>query len=177
MAATGVRTCSKCGKEISNDDLRNHAAVKYKGELLCPPCAEELKARILAAKQQEGTGGNGGGLPAEAPEEEVPIALAELDKPRVVAGPSTQIHQFSSPTGTIAKEREWKRPLLQGTDTATRCKTFHCKLTDASMQNLNDQVNEWVDEHEDVEIKFATSNIGIIEGKHADPHLIVTVFY
>ena len=173
MAATGVRTCSKCGTEINNEQLRNHAAVKYKGDLLCPGCAEDLKSRILAAKQREGDSTE----TAQPPEEEVPIALVELDKPRVVAGPSTQIHQFSGPAVAQHKDHEWKRALLKGSPSATRCKTFHCKLTDASMQNMNEQVNEWVDGQEDVEIKFAISNIGVVEGKHADPHLILTVFY
>jgi hypothetical protein len=40
-----------------------------------------------------------------------------------------------------------------------------------------EQINEWVDSDDGIEIKFATSTIGVVEGKHVDPHLIVTVFY
>ena len=47
------------------------------------------------------------------------------------------------------------------------------KMQDA----LNEQINAWADADDNIEIKFATSTIGVIEGKHVDPHLIVTVFY
>ena len=166
-----VRTCDECGATIRREEFLDHSAARYKGRLLCPDCVQAVKAKILAAKQTDETADD----PPEAAE--TPIALAEDDKPRVVAGPSTQIHGFSGAATLKSVEREYARPLLSGTPSATRCRTFHCKLTDASFQNLNEQINEWVDEHEDVEIKFALSNIGVVEGKHSDPHLIVTIFY
>jgi hypothetical protein len=76
-----------------------------------------------------------------------------------------------------ATERAWRRPLRPTTSTATRCKTFHAKLNDASLNNLGDQISEWVDSQDDVEIKFASTAVGVVEGKHPDPHLIVTIFY
>jgi hypothetical protein len=168
-----VRTCDKCGTGIQREHLLDHTAARYKNKLLCPQCVQELKAKIMVAKNAEQN--------AEAPDDpgEVPIALVEEDdKPRVVAGPSTQIHGFSgSEMTTQLADRQYQRPLLKGTRAATRCRTFHCKLTDTSLQHLNEQINEWVDEQEGVEIKFALSNIGVVEGKHADPHLIVTIFY
>lgn len=69
-----------------------------------------------------------------------------------------------------------KRTLSKGAS-ATRCRTFHSKLTDASVAYMNNQVNEWVDSDPDIEIKFASSTIGTFEGKHSEQHLIVTVFY
>jgi hypothetical protein len=54
---------------------------------------------------------------------------------------------------------------------------FHCKLADAAMTYMCEQINEWADSRDDIQIKFATSCIGVVEGKHADAHLIVTVFY
>ncbi|MBU0617882.1 MAG: hypothetical protein KKI02_09205 [Planctomycetes bacterium] len=167
-----VRTCDECGVTIQREDFLNHAAVRYKGKLLCPACVQAVKSKLAAEKQPEPmTGGDYDPI-------EVPIALVGEDKPRIVAGPSDQIHGFSG-AEMLAKtaEHEYKRPLLHDTQAATRCRTFHCKLTDASFANLNEQINEWVDEHEDIEIKFALSSIGVVEGKHADPHLIVTVFY
>ncbi len=168
-----ARTCDKCGAGIQREQLVDHTAARYKGKLLCPQCVQEVKARIMAARNAE--------QDAESPDDpaDVPIALVEeQEKPRVVAGPSTQIHGFSgSEMITQLAERQYHRPLLKGTRAATRCRTFHCKLTDTSLQHLNEQINEWVDEREDVEIKFALSNIGVVEGKHADPHLIVTIFY
>lgn len=71
----------------------------------------------------------------------------------------------------------FRRTLNPDVDTATRCKTFHCKVGDAAFGHLNDQINDWIDAHDDVRVKFATSTVATIEGKHIEPHLIVTVFY
>ena len=169
---TAVRVCAQCGTTILPQHLRDHSAVRYKGDLLCPSCAEQVRGKIVAARKAEQK------VSGEQDSAEVPITLVDDDKPRVVAGPSTQIHGFSGAEMTTKHaEQQYNRPLLQGSRSATRCRTFHCKMTDASFQNLNEQVNEWVDGHEDIEIKFALSNIGVVEGKHADPHLVITVFY
>jgi len=69
-----------------------------------------------------------------------------------------------------------KRPLSKGSS-ATRCRTFHSKLTDAAVAYMNNQVNEWVDSDPDIEIKFASSTIGTFEGKHSEQNLIITIFY
>jgi hypothetical protein len=168
---TGARTCDSCGTLIQREHLLDHSAARYKGKLLCPPCVQEVKAKIAAAKRTEASTGG-----SQDPDD-VPIALVDLDTPDSEAEASSQIHAFGGGAGLKAAEHEFKRPLLKGSPSATRCRTFHCKITDASFANLNEQINEWVDEHEDVEIKFALSNIGVVEGKHSDPHLIVTVFY
>ena len=60
---------------------------------------------------------------------------------------------------------------------ATRCRTFHSKLNENAIAYMNEQINEWVYEYPDVEIKFANTTGGVFEGKHADPNLIITVFY
>lgn len=170
-ANSEMRTCDKCSVPIPDEDFRNQLAARYKGKTLCQKCTAEVKARILAAKQSEAPN-----VPPEAISD-VPVVLME----DVLAPPDrdapSQIHAFSSAGSIAHKEKEYKRALLTGSRNATRCRTFHCKLTDASFDNLNEMINEWVDEHEDIEIKYALSDIGIVEGKHADPHLIVTLFY
>jgi hypothetical protein len=168
-----VRTCDACGAAIQREDFLSHRAGRYKGRLLCPNCIDALKTRLASVKEEEPVN--------ERPQpDDAPIALVELDddKPHVGGAPSDQIRGFTGGE-MIAKrvEREYNRPLLRNTPSATRCRTFHCKMTDASFQNLNEQINEWLDEREEVEIKFALSNIGVVEGKHADPHLIITIFY
>ena len=42
---------------------------------------------------------------------------------------------------------------------------------------MDSMINEWTDKNPQIDIKFATSSIGIFEGKRMEPHLIVTVFY
>ncbi len=69
------------------------------------------------------------------------------------------------------------RQVVESSAVATRCRTFHAKLNDASLSYMDNLINEWADANPDVGIKFATSCIGVVEGKHAEPHLIVTLFY
>ena len=42
---------------------------------------------------------------------------------------------------------------------------------------MNEQINEWLDKNPDVTIKFANSVIGMFEGKHTEPNIIMTVFF
>ena len=83
-------------------------------------------------------------------------------------------------TGSALGQRSegaFKRALKPGGQGATRVRTFHCKLGDAAMVFMDQQINEWADSHEDVEVKFCTSTIGVVEGKRQEPHLILTVWY
>ncbi len=185
-----IRTCGDCGSVIPDEDFRQQRAARYKGKVLCATCTDKLKARLLAAKKAAGKGdasgepdghtpapGAGGSEPDIA---DIPISLGDddiivLDDVDTEA-PSTQVRAFGA-ASVETREPEYQRPLLKDTRNATRCRTFHCKMSDASFRHLNLQINEWIDAHPDVEIKFALSNVGIVEGKHADPHLIVTIFY
>ena len=79
--------------------------------------------------------------------------------------------------GAHRSEDRLKRPLTGPKDAATRCRTFHAKLNPASVAYMDDQINEWVDSNPDVYIKTVSTTVGTFEGKHPEPHLIVTVFY
>lgn len=83
----------------------------------------------------------------------------------------------SAGLGTEHKTHEYHRPLGKAVDGATRCRTFHAKLTDPSIIYMDHQINEWVDSHPEITIKFCNSTIGVFEGKHAEQHLILTLFY
>jgi hypothetical protein len=73
-------------------------------------------------------------------------------------------------------EDNWKRsPNLTGTG-AIHCKSFHCKLTGDSLENLDRQINEWLDAHPQYEVKFVTSTVGEWLGKLKEPNLIVQVW-
>ena len=161
-----LQSCSECGATIYPEHLENGLAEEVDGELLCRHCVDARQAADNAEPE--------------------PIALIEADEVEPVLRDerdSTSIRQFGAGPGGMGESaaglamHALARPLLKGSQNATRCRTFHAKLTDAAMVHLNDQVNEWVDQDENIEIKFATSAIGTIEGKHTDPHLIVTLFY
>jgi hypothetical protein len=70
----------------------------------------------------------------------------------------------------------WNRtPNATGTG-ATHVKTFHSKLTDDALRYVDQQVNEWLDENPEYEVKLVTTTIGTFTGKVKEPHLICQVW-
>ncbi|GAG30077.1 unnamed protein product, partial [marine sediment metagenome] len=60
---------------------------------------------------------------------------------------------------------------------ARRVRTFHSKLSEGAVRHLDEQVNAWLESHPEIEIKFANTTVGVWEAKHAEPNLILMVFY
>ncbi|MEP0846705.1 MAG: hypothetical protein HRF50_07765 [Phycisphaerae bacterium] len=156
---THMRQCEECGAIVYPEHLQAELAGYWHGKLLCKFCLAEHR-----------------GSPADA------VAAASVAaigaEPPAASGAAPDRIKFGGTLGPGGeKVRQFRRPLLAGSPCATRCKTFHGKLTDAAIAYLNEQINEWADSHDDVEIKFAQTTVGIVEGKHSEPHLIITVFY
>jgi len=59
---------------------------------------------------------------------------------------------------------------------AIHVKSFHCKLTDESLHYVDQQINEWLDEHPEYEVKFVSSSVGTFTGKSKEPNLILQVW-
>ena len=182
MAASeeALESCQECGASIYPEHLAKHTADKYHGKLLCPHCLHEKRDADGASPAEL----RPESLSMTSEPDHATIALAAddgtTDNPvRSEAGKSSSIKSFSGgiATGTKAKEVRFRRPVQQGVSYAIRCRSFHAKLNEASIAYLDRMINEWADAHDEIEIKFATSTIGMFEGKHADPNLIVTVFY
>jgi len=72
---------------------------------------------------------------------------------------------------------KYKRKLNANGSGATRVRTFHARLSDEGLAFMDERINQWCDEHPDMEIKFVTSNIGLYEGKIKEPALILNVWY
>ena len=170
MAEERVSTCEGCGAGIYPEHVDSGIAGYHGGRLLCPHCfTDAQKAAELADE-----------------EDLKPIAVGEEEGPRLgqgtAMGQSTSIHGFSGDTlasaGAITHdEGRYNRVADPQAPTALRCRTFHSKLNEGAVAYMNDQVNTWVDADPSISIKFATSTIGVFEGKQKDPHLILTVFY
>jgi hypothetical protein len=115
----------------------------------------------------------------EAEEEEEPIDLVDMEVDEGT-GTRTQIRAFGRGARAAARELRHedslKRPLNVTGQGATRARTFHSKLNDASLALMDQSINEWVDEA-GVEIKCISSCIGIFTGKKPEPHMLVTVCY
>lgn len=88
----------------------------------------------------------------------------------------TKIRMFDQKLGAGRHEDSWSRtPNVTGTG-AIHVKSFHCKLTGDSLEFLDMQVNQWLDEHPEYEVKMVTTSIGEWTGKLKEPALIVNVW-
>ena len=164
-----TQTCDECGATVYPEHIEEGKAARIEGRLLCPFCVQEVKRAVAS-----------GAVPDAALE--APIELVSDADAVAAAGPGDSAIRLPGATGLSFdqvqyKEEGFRRALQPDAPGATRCRVFHSKLNDGSMAYMSEQVNNWIDAHDDVVIKFVTSNIGVVEGKHPDPHLIVTVFY
>lgn len=160
--------CGKCGASVYRQHIDSGIARYEDGKLLCSFCVSEFERLHDAAAGAAGQ------------ENFVPISFEDdEDEPPKEALNKSKIHVTAPLQGGTAARTEG--PLTRAPDpaspAATRCRTFHAKLNEPSLDFMSNTINHWVDGDSNVRIKFATSTIGIFEGKHAEPHLIVTVFY
>ena len=194
MADDDVKQCQGCGASIYQEHLDRGLARFVSGRLLCPACtgAAPPKKGAAGAKKKGGAaaGEGSGDMPTISLVDEgepggssggsgtgVPAASSAPPKRKPRESPSASVAAGLSQFGGVPiADDQFQRPLTKGSY-ATRCRTFHGKLTEGSLVYMNDQINEWVDNNGDIEIKFVTSCIGVFEGKHSEPHLFLTVFY
>ena len=175
MAEGEHRICQVCEGEITPDQIARREAGLLKGVLHCPKCVQAK--RQAAAAHPVATAPAAGAVSARPPLDE-PITLLGSDDG---AAQSSMIRTFAGGGGGAAvgtkDERQFKRPLAAQNEGATRCRTFHAKLAAGAIVYLDDQINEWIDGHPDVYIKTVSTTVGMFEGKHQEPHLLVTIFY
>ena len=169
-----LKACELCGATIYPEHMKAGTADQWMGKLLCKHCLDEKKQ--LAAVNPAAA------FAAVNPRAEMePVSLV-IDETEVVEAnappPPAPAPGRGSAANVPARHVQYRRPLAPESSYATRCKTFHCRLSPTAMANLNEMINEWVDASDDIAIKFATNCIGNIEGKSSsDPNLFVTVFY
>ncbi len=159
-------TCQECGASVYQQHLSSGIARNENDKLLCPHCVTELKRS-----------GEAGGADDEIFE---PIELDSDDDETHVDMSHSRIRAATTATlGSIGgwDDTRFNRQLDPRAVFSTRCRTFHSKLSEAALEFMNNQINEWIDKHDDLSIKFATSTIGTFEGKHSEPNLILTLFY
>lgn len=100
-----------------------------------------------------------------------PISLEEVP----AGGGPSKIKAFTG--AAHAHDRQYKRqPVVTGSG-AIRVRTFHGRLSEEGMAFMDDKINEWLDQHPEVEVKFVTTNIGTFEGKIRELALVVNVWY
>lgn len=162
-------TCQQCGASVYKQHVESGIARYERGKLLCSHCVAEFEHE----HDKDGT--------VEEAYERIEFDNDD-DRPDAPAADlsSSRIHGASATTLGVAgawDDAKFKRPLLPNISGATRCRTFHCKLSEAAVEFMNNQINEWLDHNDKIVVKFSNSTIGNFEGKHTEPNLIVTVFY
>lgn len=74
------------------------------------------------------------------------------------------------------QERKWTRtPNATGTG-ATHVKTFVAKLRLDAIEHLDAQINEWLDQHPEFEVKFVSTAVGELKGKITESAMFLTVW-
>lgn len=126
-----------------------------------------------------GNGGTGPGIQHQ------PTVIQTVKPPNAVAPPPgasppaetrPKIQAFGQALGGRKHTENWKRKTnLTGTG-ATHVRSFHCKLNAESLEFMDRQINEWLDEHPDYEVKFVNAAVGEWTGKIKEPALIVSVW-
>lgn len=109
----------------------------------------------------------------QPPPVEQAVSMVE-DVPPTEAGASKI--RMSGGTLGVHEKAAFRRALNVTGTGATRCKLFYAKIAPAPMEYLQKSINDWLDQ-EDVEVKFVSQVVGVLEGKRAEPNIIVTVWY
>jgi len=172
--------CQGCGASVYREHLDSGIARYEEGRLLCSHCVAEFEAKrdrettaevfepIAFDDDDSAPARSGGSAVKEATKEDV---KEDLSKSRMAATAA------KAGMGVAWDESRFRRPLQPLTAGATRCRLFHCRLSEGAMDHMIHEINDWMDENEDIVIKFVSSTIGPFEGKRVEPNLIMTVFY
>jgi hypothetical protein len=160
VANEEIKTCAGCGASVYKEHLDRGTAGYWAGQLLCNICLAE----------------RGQGAPGRSLEDD--LAPIRLEEPIAAADvrPATSTDSVAAQQA-VHDDSAYKRPLIKG-PAASRCRSFHCKLSDGALAYMSQQITEWCDANPEIQIKFCTSAIGMFEAKqHQEPHLILTCFY
>ena len=73
-------------------------------------------------------------------------------------------------------DEQWKRtPNVTGQG-AIHVKTFVTKLRLDAIEHMDDQINSWLDNHPEYEVKFVSTSIGELVSKRTEAALFVSVW-
>ena len=122
------------------------------------------------------------GAPRVTPSATAPPTDEELEPIGLVDelqsdAPAKSITMVGGAGGGSVRKNAWKRQTNVTHTGSVRIRTFHGKLSQQGLEYLDNQVNEWLDAHPEVEVKSVTSTVGTFEGKMREPALILNLWY
>ncbi len=163
MASEDTKSCKGCGATIYPEHIESGIAKQINGRLLCPHCVKEKQQAV-----------------ADATDILEPISFESDDNASTkidMSGTRIMTTEDTLGKGGAHDESQYKRPVDPRSSGACRCRTFHSKLSQGAIDFMDKQINDWLDRNHNIEIKFSTATIGMFEGKHTEPNLIMTLFY
>jgi hypothetical protein len=113
--------------------------------------------------------------PNEEPPPMVDQSVALVEDGMVVEQAKSKIKLDTGSLG-IQGRAEFRRALNITGMGATRCRLFYAKIAPAPMEYMQKSINDWLDQ-EEVEVKFVSQVVGVLEGKRSEPNIIVTIWY
>ena len=100
-------------------------------------------------------------------------AGVDLEPPDGQIQASSKIRTFARPSSPT---ENWRRKPTTNGQGATHCRTFVAKLRPEALEHLDQQVNDWLDEHPDYEVKLVTTSVGQLSGKTPEDALVMNVW-
>ena len=150
--ADDVKTCQGCGASIYKEHLDRGMAGFVAGKLLCSVCRNQSVGGGAPAPNPVGAVAQ---TAAVDPSEETIRLIDETEMTTSLSPGGSMMGDTRVPIGRVSGDLTLTRALVKGGN-ATRCRTFHAKLSEGALMYLD----------------------GIFEGKHStEQHLILTVFY
>ncbi|MBN1943733.1 MAG: hypothetical protein JW849_10615 [Phycisphaerae bacterium] len=121
-------------------------------------------------------------VPPPAPkrvDDDEPIALVDLEeweKPDEGGSGVMKKRVAGAEARGLTHKVQFTREMNLTGQGATRVRLFYSKIADGPLLHMENMINEWIEE-EKLEVKHVGHVIGTLEGKRAEPNLIVMVWY
>jgi len=110
-------------------------------------------------------------------EDDEPIALVDMgDQEDHVEAAGVKKGIAGAAARGLAHKIRFSREMNLTGQGATRVRLFYSKIADGPLLHMESMINDWIDE-EGIEVKHVGHVIGTLEGKRAEPNLIITVWY
>lgn len=121
---------------------------------------------------------------APPPMRPLPVSSEDDSISLVEEAPVEQLTAAPAPKKIVAfgiqaahAARTYKRVPYSDGKGACRVKSFHAKYSEQGLEHMDDMVNEWLDAHPEIEVKFTNTTVHVFEGKIREPAIVLNVWY
>ncbi|CAN5549115.1 hypothetical protein BH10PLA1_BH10PLA1_21860 [soil metagenome] len=116
-------------------------------------------------------------VPTKAPAGDEHREQLELAMPSASGAKKITMFGGKDPGKESAPAVVYKRPLNVTGFGASRMKSFIGKISGPGLEYMDTNINLWLDEHPEVEVKQVTSTIGPVDGKAGEHTLVLNIWY